>query len=806
MLRPDCFTPASSTTRGALKSRPVGRKSAVKGILRSGTSGLRIGEDIQSGERFDLSRSDQFCHSHIIGMSGSGKSVLMEYQIRQILSNPAAGLCLIDPHGSLYHAVLHYLSHKRPDLASRVVLFSPAEEHEMVVGFNPIGRDAVTDPVYALNSVISAVLKAWGQDNTDRTPRITRWLENIFATIITNRLTILETLPLLSTRRQNAHRDRLIAAVKNDLIREDWMEFIEAQTRTKQEYLEGAQNRFRKFLRNPFLRQIFGQQEKVLDIPRIVAEKKILLVNLASNTNIDRDNNRLIGTLLVNEFFRAALLRDPDGLKRRSAPFYLFLDEFAQFVTPEIAYALEECRKFQLFLTLAHQHLGQLKRDDEYLYASVLTNCKNRYVFGLSYEDAEILSQEIHTGYENLLRVKYEHWSTKFRPVEETRDVHSKGRSTMQGFSENVTKSVGYSSAIGGSLAQSATRSHTESSGSSHQTGRSHALSTGSSLAEQNGTSASHAETRGESSGVSHQNTTSSTQGRTDSSSRSDSRQHGQSAAYGFQEGSGKSADFRGSSEHISASEGFSRSESNSKSVGDSVSQGESRSRSNTLGETTGTNTSRNRAETDTHGISHGSTVSRNHSRQNAEQETNGVQRGISEGIALGESRTENRSQTASEQESQGQSTSESVTENESVSVVPFHRMEEFQESMKTFWSLEEIKHMQIGEIKNQETAVAHVKLGSLPPVQVRVDYVESPPFSKRYSPRLLAKFRQKVYRASPHYYATRSEAILEIETRQRAVFDTVLEFDLTAPPEEKTNAITAETCDVDDRNNLFED
>lgn len=408
------------------------------------------------GEPFGLNEKDRQHHTHIIGSTGTGKSKFIELLVRHDLENPDAGLCLLDPHGSLYEDVLHYVAHERPELAERLVLFNPAQETECVIGFNPVVTDG-GHLDYLLDSLISACLKAWGQDNTDRTPRITKWLENIFYTIMVNDLTLVEAAPLMSIQSKE-HREILLRNVHNDMVLDDWRMFDTSSNTQKQALIEGAANRLRKFLRNGLVRNIIGQKERVLDFAEVMDQGKIVLVNLNGQGAISHENTKLLGILLVNEVFRCAKLRDPRdaGLK----PFHFYIDEFAQFITRDIARALEEARKFKLFMVLAHQHLAQLRDEDEYLYASVLTNCKNKVVFGgLSREDAQIMADEVASGFLNLKAVKDEIYSTKAHQRLELRKVKSHSKGTSKGRTSSETH--------GSTSGSSQTDSYSESAGAS---------------------------------------------------------------------------------------------------------------------------------------------------------------------------------------------------------------------------------------------------------------------------------------------------------------------------------------------------
>ena len=168
--------------------------------------------------------------------------------------------------------------------------------------------------------------------------------------------------------------------------------------------MEGAQNRLHRFLSNPRLTKIFGQQECVLSPERIIDEKKVLLVNLRPSIHIDEESNRLLGVLLVNEFYRVSLLR-PHEPFHRPHPFFCYIDEFYHYLSPDIAHGLDGLRKLYSFLRLAHQHLAQLSAEDEVLEKSVLTNCRTKMVFGgLTPDDADLFARQLFTDGDVLTR------------------------------------------------------------------------------------------------------------------------------------------------------------------------------------------------------------------------------------------------------------------------------------------------------------------------------------------------------------------------------------------------------------------
>lgn len=840
------------TKRGSSISRSKAtRKSSISWRPSADASATSLGTERSSASlKVALNSKARENHTHVLGSTGTGKSKLLEYMLRQDILNRKAGLCLLDPHGSLYDELMLFASHRYPNLADRIVTFHPARDIDHVVGFNPVSTD-MSRMDYFLEKLIASCLKAWGQHDSDSSPRIARWLENIFHVIMASNATLLETVPLINTAKGDLRRQNLLQYTASEAVQTDWSQYEKATLRERQTMMEGASNRLRKFLRNETIRLIFGQQSRALDLRKIMDEGKILLVNLNGEDKIDRQNMQLIGTLLVNEVFSASQLRDPRDQSLK--PFYFYIDEFAQFITRDIAFSLEEARKRKLFMVLAHQHLAQLKKEDEYLYASVMTNCKNKIIFGgLSVEDSDIMVRELQTGFLDLKSLKHEHYRTRVRHVEERREVRSYSSSSSDGTSESQTRSETHTSgesrseSTGTSVAHgeghsqtltvgeaqnfssSRSQSLSESLGSTTTSGRS--KTTGETISDSftQGRSTQVSETRGKtlsrSEGESQGFSQSDTQGQTTSQSatetygRSSADTHGSSVSNGSSSSKNHGTSFSG--EHgsrINHSYGSSQGENSSRSSSHSHTDTQSHSHSRTHGSSTssshtqGTNRSssqsvsmgesiglgRSQGQTQSIGITQGknSSEQESHSEGLSESYTRGETRGYSEGysksISASESTSESVTHTQSESTTLGTSNShastdgtttgrsESSTKGESVSYVPFLRPEEVEElASVTFWTKEELLHMKQGELKNQDTAQAFVKIGAAAPVACQIDRVESIYFHPKTSPMKLERFRARMIAAHPEYFIPRSEAREECRKRQIRLLGEEIRFD----------------------------
>lgn len=823
-----------------------------EGITEAST---KLGRGKASELRVVLGKKERGNHTHILGSTGTGKSKLLEYMLRQDILDRNAGLCLLDPHGTLYDEIMLFASHRYPHLADRIVTFHPARDTDYIAGFNPVS----TDPSrmdYFLENLISACLKAWGQSNSDTSPRIGRWLENIFHAIMASGMTLLETVPLTSTAQQDGKRERLLQYVMSEAIQSDWASYARATLTQRQMMMEGASNRLRKFLRNETIRLMIGQQKHVLDFHRIMQEGKILLVNLNGEDRIDRQNMQLIGTLMVNEIFSAAQLRDPRD--KTLKPFYFYIDEFAQFITRDIAYSLEEARKRKLFMILAHQHLAQLKKEDEYLYASVMTNCKNKIVFGgLSVEDSDVMNRELQTGFLDLKSLKHEQYRTRVRHIEETREVRSRSASTSNGVSESVSNAttdtfatnrsetegeaqghtIGRSQSftigearnysISGSQSSGETRGESESSGQSQGLGRQISESwsegrskgQGESSTEQQGTSSGTSRTQSASENSNWSKGSSETRSSSDTRGRSSQQSESQNDGRSFSHSEGRGTTFQGermswsqsqgdsSSSSYGSSRGTSRGESsshtdgvsasNTQSVGGGTSRGESQGESETRSRSESVSRSSQTGSSLSHGLTAGQSLTAQESktqglsRSYSETQSKGWAEGWSKNISLSEgesessSRTVNRSETKGESESHGETrgtssgTTKTQSQGESISIVPFLRPEEIEElASVSFWTKEELLFMKQGELKNQDTAHAVVKLGAGAPVACKVDFVDTITFDPKSTPRKLERFRARMIAAHPEYYQSVDDARRECFNRQVQFFGEPIRFD----------------------------
>jgi type IV secretory pathway TraG/TraD family ATPase VirD4 len=59
-----------------------------------------------------------------------------------------------------------------------------------------------------------------------------------------------------------------------------------------------------------------------------------------------------------------AAMRRQSVAKEDRSDFFMYIDEFQNYITPAIESILSEARKYRLGMVLGHQYLGQLEKSD----------------------------------------------------------------------------------------------------------------------------------------------------------------------------------------------------------------------------------------------------------------------------------------------------------------------------------------------------------------------------------------------------------------------------------------------------------
>ena len=338
---------------------------------------------------------------HVIGAPNTGKSKFLEGLIQQDILN-GEGVCLIDPHGQLFERLVNWCETANVAAWRKVLVIDPTSR-DLASSFNPLavgryegqGNEPLTLD-FCISAIARAIAQAWREYDTERTPRLRRLLYSLLHPLADEKLTILEAYELLAPGDEGAILRNYLARRGDDhVIRREWQVHVERGEREFREMFDSTYSRLFEMLKAPVLRRIVGQDQRGINFLKLMNDRWVVLVNLASGGTLADDNARFLGALLVNDLFLAARCRDEKT--GASVPFHVYIDECSEFLNEDVARILTEARKFGLHLVLAHQDLAQLRAEGERVYKAVMGSARSKVVFALEEEeDAETMALRIY--------------------------------------------------------------------------------------------------------------------------------------------------------------------------------------------------------------------------------------------------------------------------------------------------------------------------------------------------------------------------------------------------------------------------
>lgn len=301
-----------------------------------------------------IKSEDRFRHFYIIGQTGTGKSSTMQSLARQDFT-AWNGLAIMDPHGDLVKDLLPFIPRERAD---DVIVFDPSDE-QRPIGLNllearPEERDMVAQD--ANNMMIKLF---W---NEIFGPRLQDYFLNWCLTLMEypQGWALTDIIRLFTD--DDFQKDH-IRNVKNPIVKAWWEKtFANMWDREKKEIIPYFAAKFSGFITNKMMRNIIGQTKSSFDIAECMQSNKIILLNLSKGLIWDL-NSQLLGMIVVSKIQSAAMQRQRISKEERK-DFFLYIDEFQNYVTPSIESILSEARKYRLGLVLAHQYLGQLEQSN----------------------------------------------------------------------------------------------------------------------------------------------------------------------------------------------------------------------------------------------------------------------------------------------------------------------------------------------------------------------------------------------------------------------------------------------------------
>lgn len=355
------------------------------------TEGIVLGRAVYRGEEsvVRMKTADRRRHLYTLGKSGSGKSNFIQNMAIQDVIN-GEGICVIDPHGDFVDYVLQHVPKERAD---DVIYFNPADT-ERPIGLNMLEARDEAQKDFVCQEMISIFYKLV-TDPSMIGPMFEHQMRNVMLTLMSdneNPGTMAE-IPRMFTDDEFVKDWK--KKLKDPMVLAFWdKEMAKTSDFHKSEMLGYLISKVGRFVENAMVRNIIGQSHSGFNLREVMDKKKILLVNLAKGL-VGEINSNLLGLIIVSKLQMAALERASMPEEERN-DFYLYIDEFQNFITDSIATILSEARKYRLELIIAHQYMKQLEdnKGKTAVRDAVLGNAGTIVGFRMGIEDAEILQKE----------------------------------------------------------------------------------------------------------------------------------------------------------------------------------------------------------------------------------------------------------------------------------------------------------------------------------------------------------------------------------------------------------------------------
>ena len=358
--------------------------------------GLLLGRNIYRGQetKVFMQRDDRRRHTYVIGRTGSGKTEIMKYMSVQDIKN-GEGLCIIDPHGDFIEDILPHIPKER---AEDVILFEPFDM-DRPLGLNMLEVDSEEQKDFAVQEMISIFYKLV-TDPAMLGPMFEHNMRNAMLTLMADEEhpgTITD-IPRIFTDME--FQKYKVSKLKDPVVKLFWeKEMAKTSDFHKSEMLGYLISKVGRFVENAMMRNIVGQSKSAFNFREVMDKKKILLINLAKG-KVGEINAKLLGLIIVSKLQMAALSRA--DMKEADRPdFYLYVDEFQNFITDAFSSILSEARKYRLNLIVAHQYLGQLEQAagaqgaaSKDLRDAVFGNAGTMVCFRIGAEDSEVMAKE----------------------------------------------------------------------------------------------------------------------------------------------------------------------------------------------------------------------------------------------------------------------------------------------------------------------------------------------------------------------------------------------------------------------------
>lgn len=359
-----------------------GRQVPAAADLPASGRRLLLARDARGEERpVALSAEAARHHMAVIGPSGVGKSALLTNAILADIASGYGG-AVIDPKADMIGSILARVPAEH---AERIVVLDPGDQARALPGLAVLSGGDPDDRADVLTGTLKAIFAgAWGVRS------------DFYGRLAIRTLSEVPGATLAAVGRlfyEEPYRRAAIARLRDPFLIASWQSYEGLSEAAKAEHVQAPMARVMTLLARPRVRAVLAAPEPKLDIPRLFAERKWLLVSLAPGV-LSEPGATLVGAAVMYAIWSAIEARvNLEPAKRH--PIFLHVDELAT-LTNGMPFGFEQlaerARGLGAGLTVAIQTLGRI---GEPTRSALIGNVATLITFRAGATEAPRLAREL---------------------------------------------------------------------------------------------------------------------------------------------------------------------------------------------------------------------------------------------------------------------------------------------------------------------------------------------------------------------------------------------------------------------------
>ncbi len=313
--------------------------------------GQRVRDEEPTRSSITIPNGRRAEHIAILGKTGTGKSSLLRYLLKQDIA-AGRGFACFDLHGDVTDFVLRTVAAQertlKKDLSDKLIVVKPVDQ-EYCVGLNPLQQQNGSERFVQIAEFAQVLKHRWHLDSLGA--RTDELLRNSLYVLAENGLTLLELTPLLTYA---AFRAKCLANLTNPEITQYFaLRYDQASEPMQTTMREPILNKTSAFTSDPHFRHIVGQERSTFSVQGAIDQGQWLVLNLHKGRLGEQAIT--LGSLFLTTIKNALFSRQKREL------FTLYCDEMQNLVSygSGLDTILSEARKFGVAVVSANQFLDQ---------------------------------------------------------------------------------------------------------------------------------------------------------------------------------------------------------------------------------------------------------------------------------------------------------------------------------------------------------------------------------------------------------------------------------------------------------------